>query len=159
MENHTDSQTQSAVDSTTVSDRVVAGQLDARQVTREGDLRLADAHEDEIRPEAAFEGDVQPADAYGGAAFEGDVRPAEACEGDAYEDEDARVAGTGGPESPADERAVTGEPRVDRVLRTLADIAELPLSEHPLVFERIHGQLVEVLGELRSGPDSSPPGR
>ena len=52
----------------------------------------------------------------------------------------------------------TGEPRVDDVLRTLASLADLPVSEHPPVFERIHGQLVEVLGELRSGPDTAGPG-
>lgn len=51
----------------------------------------------------------------------------------------------------------TGEPRVDDVLRTLASLADLPVSEHPPVFERIHGRLVEVLGELRSGPDTAGP--
>lgn len=50
-------------------------------------------------------------------------------------------------------RQATGEPRVDGVLRRLDELSDLPVSEHPPVFERIHGQLVEVLGELRSGPD------
>lgn len=54
--------------------------------------------------------------------------------------------------------AATGEPRVDDVLQTLASLADRPVSEHPPVFERIHGRLVDVLGELRSGPDAAGPG-
>lgn len=53
---------------------------------------------------------------------------------------------------PGAERPVTGEPRVDAALRGLGELDELPVSEHPGVYEGIHGQLVEVLGELRSGP-------
>lgn len=49
--------------------------------------------------------------------------------------------------------AITGEPRVDETLRRLDELGELPVTEHPGVFERVHGQLVEVLGELRSGTD------
>ncbi|HET7015861.1 MAG TPA: hypothetical protein VFI65_18210 [Streptosporangiaceae bacterium] len=49
---------------------------------------------------------------------------------------------------------VTGEPRVDETLRRLDELAELPVAEHPGVFERVHSQLVEVLGELRSGTDA-----
>jgi hypothetical protein len=45
----------------------------------------------------------------------------------------------------------TGEPRVDAALRQLGELDERPVSEHPQVFERVHGQLVEVLGELHSG--------
>jgi hypothetical protein len=45
----------------------------------------------------------------------------------------------------------TGEPRVDDTLRQLGELSDLPVSEHPAVFERVHSQLVEVLGELRSG--------
>ena len=52
---------------------------------------------------------------------------------------------------PAGQLTATGEPRVDAALRQLGDLGELPVSEHPPVFERIHGQLVEVLGELHSG--------
>jgi hypothetical protein len=107
MENYTDSQTQSAAGSTTVSDREMAGQLDARHFPAQGD------HD----------------------------------------------AGSHDREPPAEERAVTGEPRVDGALGTMANLAELPVSEHPLVFERIHGQLVEVLGDIRSGPDPAAPGR
>jgi len=43
----------------------------------------------------------------------------------------------------------TGEPRVDEALRRLDELAGLPVSEHPGVFEQVHGQLVDVLGELR----------
>lgn len=42
----------------------------------------------------------------------------------------------------------TGEPRVDAAVRRLAELDDLPVTEHPHVFERVHGQLVEVLGEL-----------
>jgi hypothetical protein len=52
--------------------------------------------------------------------------------------------------------AQTGEPRVDEVLRMLDRLRDLPVSEHPGVFEQVHGQLVDVLGELRSGQDGGP---
>ena len=45
----------------------------------------------------------------------------------------------------------TGEPRVDEALRRLSELGDLPVSEHPPVFERVHASLVDVLGELRSG--------
>jgi hypothetical protein len=54
-------------------------------------------------------------------------------------------------ELPSRELTATGEPRVDAALRQLGELDELPVSGHPPVFERIHGQLVEVLGELHSG--------
>lgn len=44
--------------------------------------------------------------------------------------------------------AQTGEPRVDAALRMLDRLAELPVSEHPAVFERVHAELADVLGEL-----------
>lgn len=50
---------------------------------------------------------------------------------------------------------ITGEPRVDETLRRLEELDELPVTEHPATFERVHSQLVEVLGELRSGSDAS----
>jgi hypothetical protein len=56
-----------------------------------------------------------------------------------------------------DPRPATGEPRVDAAIRPLAELGELPVSEHPPVFERIHGQLVEVLGELHYGPEAAEP--
>ena len=49
--------------------------------------------------------------------------------------------------------AQTGQPRVDAAIMPLAELDELPVSEHPQVFERIHGELVEVLGELHSGAE------
>ena len=42
----------------------------------------------------------------------------------------------------------------------LADLAELPLNEHPAVFEQIHGALTGALGTLDSGtggPDTGGP--
>ena len=45
----------------------------------------------------------------------------------------------------------TGEARVDEALRRLGELGDLPVSEHPPVFERVHSSLVNVLGELRSG--------
>jgi len=50
----------------------------------------------------------------------------------------------------AAEPSATGERRVDAALSRLAELDELPVSEHPRVYERIHEQLVEVLGDLHS---------
>jgi hypothetical protein len=58
---------------------------------------------------------------------------------------------TGERRSPG-ERPATGEPRVDAALGRLGELDELPVTEHPQVYERIHTQLVEVLGELHSSP-------
>ncbi len=46
----------------------------------------------------------------------------------------------------------TGEPRVDAALKLLDRLPGLPVSEHPELFERVHAQLSDVLGELDSGP-------
>jgi hypothetical protein len=46
----------------------------------------------------------------------------------------------------------TGEHRVDAALRLLDRLPELTVSEHPGLFEQVHAQLTEVLGELDSGP-------
>jgi hypothetical protein len=46
----------------------------------------------------------------------------------------------------------TGEPRVDAALRLLDRLPGLPVSEHPELFEQVHAQLSDVLGELDSGP-------
>jgi hypothetical protein len=60
---------------------------------------------------------------------------------------------SGGPaESPA-----TGEPRVDAALKLLERLPGLPVSEHPELFERVHAQLSEVLGELDSGAHAAGP--
>jgi hypothetical protein len=50
----------------------------------------------------------------------------------------------------------TGEPQVDEALRKLADLAELPLNEHPAVFEQIHGALTGALGTLDPASAAGP---
>jgi hypothetical protein len=56
------------------------------------------------------------------------------------------------PEVPAaPELPVTGEPRVDAALKLLERLPGLPVSDHPELFEQVHAQLSEVLGELDSG--------
>ena len=52
----------------------------------------------------------------------------------------------------------TGDPQVDAALDKLADLAELPLNEHPAVFEQIHGALTGALGTLDSGTGDYGPG-
>lgn len=47
----------------------------------------------------------------------------------------------------------TGDQRVDAALRLLEQVAELPVGEHAPVFERVHAELTEVLGDL--DPDSA----
>jgi hypothetical protein len=49
------------------------------------------------------------------------------------------------------ERQATGEPRVDQALKRLDELAGLPVSEHPAVFEDVHASLRAVLGELDLG--------
>jgi hypothetical protein len=49
----------------------------------------------------------------------------------------------------------TGGPRVDAALRLLDRLPGLPVSEHPELFEQVHAQLTEVLGELDSPQASS----
>lgn len=62
-----------------------------------------------------------------------------------------------GPGTARDEPRTTGDPQVDAALDQLADLAGLPLNEHPAVFEQIHGALTGALGTLDSG--SGDPGR
>jgi hypothetical protein len=50
----------------------------------------------------------------------------------------------------------TGEPRVDAALRLLDRLPGLPVSAHPELFEQVHAQLTDVLGELDSGPSAGP---
>jgi hypothetical protein len=52
---------------------------------------------------------------------------------------------------PAEQRPVTGEPRVDAALARLDELPELPVTEHRAVFEHVHRSLSEVLGELDTG--------
>jgi hypothetical protein len=56
-------------------------------------------------------------------------------------------------------RPDTGESRVDAALSLLDDLTELPVTDHPAVFERVHAELGEILGELGSGPLAGPAGR
>jgi hypothetical protein len=66
----------------------------------------------------------------------------------------------GAPERPPGvPRPETGESRVDAALSLLDDLTEMPVTEHPAVFEQVHAQLSEVLTELRSGPSGGPGGR
>jgi hypothetical protein len=55
------------------------------------------------------------------------------------------------PAGEAEPYQATGEPRVDAALRHLDELADLPVSEHPALFERVHASLREVLGELDPG--------
>ena len=45
-------------------------------------------------------------------------------------------------------RPATGDARVDEAVARLADLAELPVAEHPAVFEYVHERLTEALGDL-----------
>jgi hypothetical protein len=72
-------------------------------------------------------GPAEAGESQSGAALTGESRSAEATPG-------------------------TGEPRVDAALRLLDRLPGLPVSEHPELFEQVHAQLTEVLGELDSGP-------
>ena len=63
------------------------------------------------------------------------------------------------PLGPAPVRPSTGDARVDEAVARLADLAELPVAEHPAVFEYVHERLTEALGDLDvrdpAGPDGS----
>ena len=56
-------------------------------------------------------------------------------------------AGPGVPE-PATTPPQTGDPRVDEAVARLDDLPELPVAEHPAVFEYVHDRLAETLGDL-----------
>jgi len=47
----------------------------------------------------------------------------------------------------------TGDPRVDAALRQLDRLPGLPVGEHAPVFERLHAELTEVLGD--TDPESA----
>ncbi|MGD0683827.1 MAG: hypothetical protein ABSA03_01805 [Streptosporangiaceae bacterium] len=57
-------------------------------------------------------------------------------------------------EQASEQRPATGDLRVDEALADLDELAGLPVTEHPPVFERVHGRLREVLGELDTGPEA-----
>jgi hypothetical protein len=52
----------------------------------------------------------------------------------------------------------TGDERVDEAVARLADLAELPVAEHPGVFEYVHERLTEALGDLDVRDPSEPGG-
>ena len=54
-------------------------------------------------------------------------------------------------EQASQRRPATGESRVDEALAKLDELAGLPVTEHPPVFDQVHRRLREVLGELDSG--------
>jgi hypothetical protein len=59
----------------------------------------------------------------------------------------------------AAQHPATGDARVDAALARLDELADLPVTEHREVFEHIHRNLTEVLGELETpGPAASPRG-
>jgi len=68
--------------------------------------------------------------------------------------EQASLADSAGPQ-PA-----TGDGRVDEAVSQLADLAGLPVAEHPAIFERVHQRLTEALGDAgareRAALDDSP---
>jgi hypothetical protein len=63
----------------------------------------------------------------------------------------------GAPEAswPEEERPATGEPRVDAALARLDELAARPVTEHRAVFEDVHRQLRDVLGELDTREQNS----
>jgi hypothetical protein len=77
---------------------------------------------------------------------------------DAYEADEADEASENDARS-AERRQATGEPRVDEALQRLDELAELPVSEHPAVFEHVHARLRDVLGELDTGTPAGAQGR
>ncbi|HEU5418234.1 MAG TPA: hypothetical protein VFV41_11145 [Streptosporangiaceae bacterium] len=72
---------------------------------------------------------------------------------------EAEESGSAPERPPGVPRPETGESRVDAALSLLDDLTEMPVTEHPAVFEQVHAQLSEVLSELRSGPAGGPGGR
>jgi hypothetical protein len=108
-----------------------AGEFDAAEL----DAAELDADElDDSQPEVA------PAD-----ADERDAAPVGPDHRDAGQREAMREIRLSVP------RPETGEDRVDAALSMLDDLTELPVTDHPAVFEHVHAQLSEVLGELGGG--------
>jgi hypothetical protein len=60
----------------------------------------------------------------------------------------APASSPAGQPAPAGARPSTGDTRVDEAVARLADLAELPVAEHPAVFEYVHERLTEALGDL-----------
>jgi hypothetical protein len=108
--------------------------------------------EHQTGPDGTGEADAAPAEAAGGPQLEPDwVFGAHRDTAAASADRDAPVAGA----VRQDPAPATGEPRVDAALKLLDRLPGLPVSEHPQLFEQVHAQLSDVLGELDSGPAGS----
>jgi hypothetical protein len=58
-------------------------------------------------------------------------------------------------EAAAARSVATGEPRVDAALKLLERLPGLPVADHAELFEQVHAQLSDVLGELDSGSSGS----
>jgi hypothetical protein len=88
------------------------------------------------------------------AAMEHETEPAAAGQPEAEPDTPAAdsAAQVTDPVAGSRRGQETGEPRVDAALRLLDRLPGLPVSEHPELFEQVHAQLTDVLGELDSGP-------
>ncbi len=94
-----------------------------------------------------MEHETEPEEARGPAWESGSAQPRQASP-EAEPEPDAEAASRPG----------TGEARVDAALRLLDRLPGLPVSDHPELFEQVHAQLTEVLGELDYGP-ASPAGQ
>ena len=66
----------------------------------------------------------------------------------------ATAPGRAGKAAPA---PATGDPRVDEALAALADLGEVPDTEHVEAFEHVHRQLQAILGEV--GGEQGKPAR
>ena len=96
--------------------------------------------------------DAGAADATGTEASAADATVADA--GGA----DASAAGATGTDA-SEIAHGTGNGRVDAALRLLERLPGLPVTQHPQLFEQVHTELSEVLGELDSGSAPGPAGR
>jgi hypothetical protein len=101
--------------------------------------------------EAGRNGADNPAEANGGNEAAGESAPSATGSAELADDLAPAPAETGDLAAPT-----TGEPRVDAALRLLERLPGLPVAEHSQLFEQVHAQLSEVLGELDSGPGAGP---
>ena len=69
-----------------------------------------------------------------------------------------RPAVPAGQPASAGARPSTGDARVDEAVARLADLTELPVAEHPAVFEYVHERLTEALGDLDVRDPAGPGG-
>jgi hypothetical protein len=104
--------------------------------------------------EAGRNGAANPDQANGGNGATGESAPSPTGSTELADDRAPAPAEAGDLAAPA-----TGEPRVDAALRLLERLPGLPVAEHSQLFEQVHAQLSEVLGELDSGPGAGPGAR